>query len=66
MSTAHEMRQLFEPAPEAVARWYWAPIAVLILGLLSTAMLAWTLWDADRRTAQNLALARAVSPRRDN
>ena len=61
MTTAHEMRQLFEPAPEAQRRWYWAPIAVLILGLLSIAMLAWTLWDVDRRTAENLAAVRAVT-----
>ena len=43
------MRQLFEPAPEAPRRWYWAPIAVLILGLMSIAMLAWT--PVGRRSA---------------
>ena len=60
-STTREMRQLFEPAPEEARRWYWAPIAVLILGLLSIAMLAWALWDVDRRTAENLAAARAIT-----
>ena len=61
MSTAREMRQLFEPAPAAPRRLYWAPIAVLLLGLLSIAMLAWSMWDADRRTTQHLAAVRAVT-----
>ena len=61
MRKAREMRLLFEPAREAQRRWYWAPTAVLILGLMSIAMLAWTLWQVDRRTAENLAAARTVT-----
>ena len=61
MRASGDLRQLFEPAPELPRRWYRAPVAVLTLGLLSIAMLAWTLWDVDRRTAENLAAARAVT-----
>ena len=42
-------------------RWYWPPIAVLILGLLSIVMLIWTLWILDQRTAQSLAASRAIN-----
>ncbi len=60
MKLAHELRRLFEPAAEVPRRWYWTPIVVLIFGLISIVVLVWILWITDQRTAQNLAMTRAV------
>ena len=62
MNRSRTGRQLFEPVPETSGRrWYWAPAVVLVLGVLSITLLVWTFWVTDRKTAQNLAVTRAVT-----
>jgi len=41
------------------ARWYWIPMAVVVLGVLSMAMLIWVDWLSQRQRA-DFALANAV------
>lgn len=61
MTSAPEIRKLFEPAAESSHRRSWTPVAVLALGLLSVAMLLVTHTVSERHTEQNLAVARAVT-----
>ena len=62
MSPNLELRKLFRaPLRKYPHRWYGTPLAVLLLGLVSVLVLAWTLWITDQRTGQALATARAVN-----
>ncbi len=61
MTSQREIRRLFEPATESSVRRSLTPIWVLALGVLSVIMLLWTHSISERRTEQNLAVAKAVT-----
>ncbi len=55
------MRELFEPVAERPQRRAWTPIAVLVLGIFSIALLLWTRSASEQRRAQDLAVERALN-----